>query len=113
MHREELVEGLLVHELHAWICQLGANKQGKDAAKGEEKQRRTKVQPADFLVVGRRHVIPNKGTEAGLATLLASNGRRYGSLSNRCAGHFFSPSCESVVVRAATEFAGLISPVSP
>ena len=114
MHREELVEGLLVHELHAGIGQLGSDEQGENATKGEEEQRRAEVQPSDLLVVGGRHVIPDESAEARLATLLACHRRTHrGSLGDRYAGHFFSPSFDSAVVRAATEFGGLTSPVSP
>ena len=110
VHREELVEGLLVHELHARISQLGSNEKRKDTAEGKKEQRRTEVQSADLLVVGSRHVIPHESTEASRAPLLAGSCGRYG---DGRAGHFCSPSFDSLVVSAATEFAGLISPMSP
>src|SRR5690606_40266408 len=54
VHGEQLVVGLVVHQLHARVHQLGPDQQRHDTGEQEERERGDQVHVPDHLVIGCR-----------------------------------------------------------
>ena len=77
VHRERLVVGVLIQELHARDGELGPDDEGKDAGREEEQEAVQDVQDPDLLVVDGRQPVDDPG---------ASNGTGAGVKSRGCHG---------------------------